>query len=332
MQQDILILGAGMAGLIAARQLQSTGYRVTLLDKARGPGGRLASKRLDGWQFDMGAQYITASSTHMQAHTQQWLEAGWLAPWQGEFVHWQHGQWQTHTGAARFVGQPRMSALSRGLSENLELDCGQPVTHICRQEGIWQVSLASGRRYTAPLLISTLPLPQLQHLLNLEPELARHITPHLPDAHYAPCWALGYRLAQPWPCRHVSISLQGHPLLDFICHENSKPGRDGDSIISVQCTAAFSQKHLEVDKTELAQLVWQAVEEITGQHMPVAEHYAHRWLYARTQPASASESCLWLAELGFGAAGDIFTAGKVEGALISALQLAEKIIQTCDPV
>lgn len=280
----------------------------------------------------MGAQYITARSPHMQASIEQWLEAGWLAPWQGEFAHWQHGQWQPHKGAARYVGYPRMSALSRGLSESLELDCGQPVTHISRQEGIWQVSLASGRRYTAPLLISTLPLPQLQHLLNQEPELARQITPHLPDCHYAPCWALAYRLAQSWPSPYASISLRGNPLLDFICHENSKPGRGGDSIISVQCSAAFSQRHLEADKTELAQLIWLAVEEIAGQHMPVIEHYAHRWLYARTEPASESESCLLLAELGFGAAGDMFSAAKVEGAVISGISLAQKIIQTCDPV
>ncbi len=36
---DVLIIGAGMAGLIAAAELQRAGRRV--LDKGRGVGGRL---------------------------------------------------------------------------------------------------------------------------------------------------------------------------------------------------------------------------------------------------------------------------------------------------
>ena len=43
---DVLIIGGGMAGLTAASELQGAGCRVLVLDKGRGVGGRLASRRI----------------------------------------------------------------------------------------------------------------------------------------------------------------------------------------------------------------------------------------------------------------------------------------------
>jgi renalase len=63
-QFDIVIIGGGMAGLSAATALAKTGASVTVLDKGRGPGGRMAARRVEigGEQvsFDHGAQYLTA--------------------------------------------------------------------------------------------------------------------------------------------------------------------------------------------------------------------------------------------------------------------------------
>ncbi|MEM6905266.1 MAG: FAD-dependent oxidoreductase, partial [Pseudomonadota bacterium] len=79
---DTLIIGAGMAGLACARALTDAGHRVTVLDKGRGVGGRLATRRTeDGWQFDHGAQYIAASGTPFREAMAGMAEAGSLAPW-----------------------------------------------------------------------------------------------------------------------------------------------------------------------------------------------------------------------------------------------------------
>ena len=64
---DVLVIGAGMAGLIAAAELQRAGRRVLVLDKGRGVGGRLASRRIGEASFDHGAQFITARTPRFAA-------------------------------------------------------------------------------------------------------------------------------------------------------------------------------------------------------------------------------------------------------------------------
>ena len=59
---DVLIVGAGLAGLCAARELQRAGRSICVLDKARGVGGRLASRRMGDAVLDHGAQYFTVRS------------------------------------------------------------------------------------------------------------------------------------------------------------------------------------------------------------------------------------------------------------------------------
>ena len=57
---DAIVIGAGLSGLIAAGTLQANGARVLVLDKGRGVGGRLATRRTHSGIFDHGAQFFTA--------------------------------------------------------------------------------------------------------------------------------------------------------------------------------------------------------------------------------------------------------------------------------
>ena len=45
---DIAVIGAGIAGLVCAQQLSQAGYSVVVVEKSRGLGGRLATRRLHG--------------------------------------------------------------------------------------------------------------------------------------------------------------------------------------------------------------------------------------------------------------------------------------------
>ena len=77
---DILVVGAGMAGLAAARHLRQAGCQVLLVDKGRRPGGRLATRSLGSGVFDHGAQYFTARDPYFQQRVDRWEHAGWVRP------------------------------------------------------------------------------------------------------------------------------------------------------------------------------------------------------------------------------------------------------------
>jgi monoamine oxidase len=62
--RQVLILGAGLAGLAAAYELKKTGYAVTVLEARSRPGGRVLTYRdpfADGLYAEMGAEYVDAS-------------------------------------------------------------------------------------------------------------------------------------------------------------------------------------------------------------------------------------------------------------------------------
>ncbi|MFN8110122.1 MAG: FAD-dependent oxidoreductase [Thermoleophilia bacterium] len=52
------IIGAGLAGVVAARELRAAGHEVVMVEKSRGLGGRLAARRVGGTVVDHGAPVI----------------------------------------------------------------------------------------------------------------------------------------------------------------------------------------------------------------------------------------------------------------------------------
>ena len=65
--KKLALIGAGVAGLSAARLLADTSIDITILDKSRGVGGRAASRSRHGARYDYGANYIKCSSPEMEA-------------------------------------------------------------------------------------------------------------------------------------------------------------------------------------------------------------------------------------------------------------------------
>ncbi len=75
------VIGGGMAGLAAARRLVGAGCEVRLVDKSRGVGGRMATRRAEGHQFDHGAQFFTARGDGFSREVEALVAAGGVAGW-----------------------------------------------------------------------------------------------------------------------------------------------------------------------------------------------------------------------------------------------------------
>jgi hypothetical protein len=195
-QPTVAVVGAGISGLSCARTLADHGLPVTVFEKSRGVGGRMATRRSDnGAAFDHGAQYFTVRDERFQNCVDSWQHAGLVQRWTGRIVslHDQNTE-QDKSSTARFVACPGMNAICRHLAENLDVRTNTRVAPPTRCQGKWLVSDETGSelgRYD--VVIVSAPAPQAGELLQGSTHLARRHRPSGPPAagHYWSSFPLG---------------------------------------------------------------------------------------------------------------------------------------------
>ena len=92
----------------------------------------------------------------------------------------------------------------------------------------------------------------------------------------------------------------------------------------LHATPEFTREHLEETPEAVAPLLVGAFARASGLELSPREVVAHRWRYARAEPA-LSEGALFDAELRLGACGDWCAGSRVEGAFLSGMALSRKI-------
>ena len=83
---EVVVVGAGLAGLAAATTLHQAGRRVLVLEASDGVGGRVRTDRVDGFLLDRGFQVLLTG--YPEAHRQLNLEALELRPFAPGAVVW----------------------------------------------------------------------------------------------------------------------------------------------------------------------------------------------------------------------------------------------------
>lgn len=311
MTGKIAVIGAGIAGVTAARRLADAGHDVTLFDKSRGVGGRMATRRVEQFSFDHGAQFFTARAEQFQIVCDGWRHSKVARIWYDD----------------RLVGAPGMTAPVRHLAEGLALSASHTVNRLVRQGQSWALEFAEKPVVAEEILFDrillAIPAPQAALLL----ASAGLSWPAVNNAVYAPCWALLIA-----PGEDVLSGLpdqwQGDdPPIAWIARNSGKPGRAGEpACYVVHATPQWSRDNLEISADaacdrligELARLAHVVIDK---------PHYAqaHRWRYALVEQ-SAGEECLWDADLQIGACGDWCIGGRVDAAFLSGLALAERVM------
>ncbi len=300
-----MVIGAGIAGLACARRLRDAGWSVTVFDKGRRVGGRMASRDTDVGVFDHGAQFFTvrepAFAAVVHAAEAQGAVQAWPLPNRDEPV---------------WTGAPTMQHFPAWLAQGLNVHCSHAVQRVHRMGAAWCVAGESPKgvfEHQAAALVITMPIPQLVELLGDR---------RWPAVAYAPSWTVMLQLDQPvsLPCLPAD-----HPVLASVIAENTRPGRSGPPRVTLQATAGWSRYHLEQDTAMVTPRLVQAFIEFAG--VTAGEVHvvsAHRWRYALVERPAIGPH--WDPGFRLGAAGDGWAAPRVESAWCSGRSLADRMM------
>ena len=325
---DVIVIGAGWSGLSAANSLARAGLSVQVIEKGRGPGGRSATRRQDGFQFDHGAQYFTARSAEFRTALEAWRSAGLVAEWSPR-IH-VFGDKPAGGGrgspSARWVGMPGMNGVLSHLASELDCRFGERV-HAIDFNGHWQVSLANGQSLSAHSLILTAPPAQAAALLGE----AHPLTDELNNVPMKPTWAVmaGFDTSSGSsvdPGFDAAFDNEGP--LSWLALNRHKPGRTGGCAWTGHASVGWSQAHLERDAEWVAAELYAALSNRldVGDRQPDLLS-AHRWRYAQCA-ATINKGCLWHNNQRLAVAGDWCAGNRVEGAWTSGQRAAERVIES----
>jgi hypothetical protein len=218
MAAGVAIVGAGMAGAACARYLADRGgFTVTLFDKGRSVGGRLAQRRAAGAVLDHGAQYIGVREPAFAELARAWCKAGLAAEWPAV---------RSGSGDPVLVGTPAMNAPVKALLAGLTVRTGTRVTAVRRRAGGWILSLDDGAEAAGfACLVVAVPAPQAAALLG------RGLDP----VRMAPCWSALVVPAAGLPGEAHRLD---DPVLAWAARSDRKPGRGGPEAWTLHATPA----------------------------------------------------------------------------------------------
>jgi predicted NAD/FAD-dependent oxidoreductase len=318
----VVVIGAGMAGLSCATVLAAAGIDAVVVDKGRGVGGRMATRRVGDATADHGAQYFTARSDRFVDMVRQWADAGVVRPW---FVD---------AGEPVWCGVPTMTAVPKYLAAGLDVRVGWTVTAVSLVAGTpdspghWQVDAITSDgpcRLEASAVVMTAPVPQTRAMLAAgEVVLAPGAAQRLDVVSYDPCVAVVVvpDVAGGSPDGPIAGWWRpGDGPVSWVA-DNAAKGSSSQASFTVHLDVATSVLLFDADDDQVVatvagtgDLAWLCLDD------PATTVQVMRWRYARVSVADVGP-VLVAAEAQSGpvvVAGDGFAGPRVEGAVLSGL-------------
>lgn len=317
---EVGIVGAGVAGLAAARTLHQAGVDVLLLDTGSRPGGRLVSHRYHDRQFDYGAQYLKPHSRRSAVLFSEWRKAGLIVPWHAQALELPQ---RTKVDTSSWhVAVPTQSELALFLAKGVRLETKFTALDVSGECGNW--SLIGHRNVTAGPFQAVFVASALEQACQL---LAPHeeFLDKTESVESKPCFATMVEFEEEVIVDFDAAFVSGGPLA-WVCRDSSKPQRPKNECWVLHASEDWSLLHLEKTPEWVASQMLSAFAPLVYSELPpVSFCRSHRWRYARTEP-SRVPTHRWSKKLGLGLAGDWCNTPYIDGAYWSGVDLAESYL------
>ena len=338
---DIAVIGAGMAGLICAQQLSQAGYSVVVVEKSRGVGGRIATRRLHGTRADHGTRYLEAEG-QLQQLVQVLRDRHVLQVWTDTVYNLSSEQPQLQPSAQipRYISPSGMNAVAKFLATGLEIWLNQRVQAIAPREGKWSftlesapnsagaVSVAPQTELTAEAVVFAMPSPQALSLLEPLASGLPTFLNNLRSVEFDPCFSViaGYAAdSHPEP-NWQAVTLLDDSELAWIGWDSSKRQESQPLVFVFNSSADFAKRYLEAqDLTPVGQQLLRAARRLLPWLDQPDWMQVHRWRYAFPNHPWP-ETCLAAGtDPPLVCCGDWCGGNNVESALLSGLAAAAHV-------
>ncbi len=324
---DVLIVGAGLAGLMAGRVLADNGKRVLLLDKGRSVGGRMATRRIDGGIADHGAQFFTVRDPEFGAFVGRWISEGLVFEWSRG---WSDGSLAaTRDGHPRYAARGGMNALAKNLALGLDARVKVRLLAVRAVNGGWVVEDEAGSTQRARALLLTAPVPQSLELLDIGGvHLGVTDRAALDAISYDPTLTGIFKLDREIRLPSPGAIQRPHANIFWIADNHRKGISPNAVVLTAQASATYSRQLWDRGDEEILGALKVDMLPILG-GATITDAMLKRWRYS--QPVQVyPERCLVASEtsapLVF--AGDAFGGPRLEGAALSGLAAGRALLET----
>ncbi len=336
---DVVVIGAGIAGLVCAQQLHSCGYKVAVVEKSRGLGGRVATRRLYDSRADHGACYLSPKGELLERFVQLLCSRGILQVWTDTVYKYSTTQQlQAAAGSPRYIAPDGMSAIAKFLATNLEIRLQQRVEAITPNSNFsWHLSFDTSNTVTQPPLtakavVVAIPAPQALMLLQplAETGLPAVFLEQLRCVVFDRCLSViaGYpahlHQAPDWK----AITFVDDSDLGWIGLDSSKRLEPGHSLVFVlHSSAEFARLHLDAEDLQpfARQLLTRVSECLLPWLADPEWMQVHRWRYAFPRHPLPAAYLSTTTPLPLACCGDWCGGNLIESAMHSGIAAAEQI-------
>jgi predicted NAD/FAD-dependent oxidoreductase len=346
---DVVVIGAGLAGLVCAQQLQQSGYQVIVVEKSRGVGGRLATRRLHGTCADHGVRYLDRQGPLTDCLIQTLQQQNLLHLWTNTFHTLQANELQAIEANPCYTATTGLTSAAKFLAAGLEIWHGQRAQALIPAEDRWQILLEpTGAEPTLPLpsltarsVVIAIPAPQALALVQplLEYGVPTEWVQTIKTVEFDPCYSViavysaeQQREMEQLPWQALTFEAATHASdLAWISLESKKRPDLKPPVLVAQSTAAFAQSCLEAeDLKPIGQHLLHQAATLAPWLAAPTEFQVHRWRYAFVRQPPRQRCLTTNLPLPLVCSGDWCGGRRIENALESGLAAACQISDFLD--
>ena len=312
--KKIAIIGTGLSAIFSAIHLRkNTDLEINLFDKARGLGGRLATRRAEGGKFDHGAQYFSIERINNLPEIQMLINEGVINNIEDKDI---------------YFSPDGMTNIAKKLLIDFNIFKEHKLVSIDKENENYKLFFENGSTFNSDYIIMSCPMPQSLEILNKSKiDYDNNLIKDLEDLSYFPCIVVMIKseIKLSNLDKHIGTDVDSK-YISWIGDNYGKKVSNIENYYTIQCSPEFSYENFENEYDETNEKLKHEMEKIFGSNYQILSN--HKWRYSIPKNFYQGDNSLVINQKDFlGLCGDIFTNGRFDGAITSGLSIADKFLK-----